>query len=82
MPEKCTVQYGNKTIPYTLEYVKRKTLGITVDPDLRVSVRAPKGISNAIINALMLKRAPWILHKLQDLQDNPLHPSPRGLYQR
>lgn len=73
MSETRTFHYGATLITYTLEYVKRKTLGITVHPDLHVSVRAPKGVSTDVIDALMLKRAPWILRKLQELENNPPH---------
>ena len=35
-----TIEYGRTTIKYELDYVRRKTLGITVHPDKRVVVRA------------------------------------------
>jgi hypothetical protein len=35
-----TVEYGTSTIEYTLTYTSRKTLGISVHPDLSVTVTA------------------------------------------
>lgn len=55
------VQFGSKTIAFDLEFRKRKTLGITVTPEMNVLVKAPE---DAVINKVLekvKKRAPWIL---------------------
>lgn len=67
MLETRTVHYGTTPITYTLEYTKRKTLGITVHPDLGVSVRAPVGTAKKRIDAHVIKRAPWILRHQREL---------------
>lgn len=54
-------RYGSKTIEYTLQFSERKTLGITVTPDMEVLVTAPLNASMEKVDALLLKRAPWIL---------------------
>ena len=36
-----SIQYGSVIIGYDLAFAPRKTLGITVRPDLTVGVRAP-----------------------------------------
>ncbi|MDF1512420.1 MAG: SprT family zinc-dependent metalloprotease [Anaerolineae bacterium] len=68
MAEKRTVQYGTTSITYTLDYARRKTLGITVQPDLSVRVRAPVGTPKRQVDALVVKRAPWILRHQQELR--------------
>ena len=55
------LHYGSKKISYYLEFSKRKTLGITVTPDMEVMVKAPEGTSQERIEEKLEKRAPWIL---------------------
>lgn len=54
-------QFGSKTIEYTLEYSERKTLGITVTPELNIIVKAPLTAEPEKIEAILHKRANWIL---------------------
>jgi hypothetical protein len=54
------VRWGRTTIPYRYVYAKRKTLAITVHPDLSVAVSAPEGVPPAAIRGRVRKRAPWI----------------------
>ncbi len=54
------VRWGGTTIPYRYGYAQRKTLAITVHPDLTVSISAPDGTHAAAIRARVRKRAPWI----------------------
>ena len=58
---KKSINYGSKTIEYELHFMERKTLGITVTPDMDVIVKAPLNASMERIEVLVLKRAPWIL---------------------
>lgn len=58
---KNTVQYGSRTIEYTLRYSKRKSLGIVVMPDMSVEVKAPLHAPIQRIQEKIRKRAPWIL---------------------
>lgn len=55
------VQFGTQTIEYELQFMPRKTLAITVRPDLSVIVIAPENTSQADIEERVKKRAPWIL---------------------
>lgn len=55
------INFGSKRISYTLLYTKRKTLGITVMPDLGVVIKAPENSSLELIEAKIRKRAPWII---------------------
>lgn len=56
-----SIQFGSKTIKFNLDFSDRKTLGITVTPELDVLVTAPKGSDENSINEKILKRAPWII---------------------
>ncbi|MBL7860083.1 MAG: M48 family metallopeptidase [Cyclobacteriaceae bacterium] len=55
------IQFGSKEIVYQLTYSKRKSLGITITPALHVLVTAPEGASVERIEAIVRKRAPWII---------------------
>lgn len=63
MKEKIT--YGTTTIDFELVYSDRKTLGITVHPDLSVQVKAPNNAPKDKIFAKVEKRAPWIIEQKQ-----------------
>lgn len=63
-----SIQYGNSTIEYELSYAQRKTLGIAVHPDLRVSVQAPEGTALADIESKVRRRADWILKQQRQLE--------------
>jgi len=55
------LHYGKKRIIYNLEFSNRKTLGITVTPDMEVLVKAPEGSPLKRIEEKLEKRAGWIL---------------------
>lgn len=55
------IQFGSTKIEFHLEYSERKTLGITVTPELRVLVKAPIDASMDKIHEKLRKRAPWII---------------------
>ena len=52
--------YGSSTIEFELIYTNRKTLGITVHPDLSVQVKAPLDATREKIFEKVEKRAAWI----------------------
>lgn len=60
---KYQLQYGSKEIEYALEFTDRKTLGISVNPDLSVLVKAPLETAAHKITAIVEKKAPWILRQ-------------------
>ena len=62
------VQYGDTTIEYILAYAPRKTLAISVAPDLSVSVTAPAETELEAIEAKVRQRAPWILRQQRELE--------------
>jgi hypothetical protein len=68
MTPTCTVQYGQTQIEYELIHSARKTLAIQVHPDLRVIVRSPNGVGRAEVEAVVKKRAPWILRQQRQFE--------------
>lgn len=62
------VQYGQTTIEYDLAYAARKTVEISVHPDLSVTVVAPLDTNIEAIRDKVRKRAAWILKQQRDLE--------------
>lgn len=60
---KTTIQFGSKHIKFKLEYSDRKSLGITVTPDLKVLVKAPLYTSEEKIKDKLRKKAHWIIRQ-------------------
>ena len=61
MNNQHSLQYGNTSIAYELNYTDRKKLAIHVHPDASVSVEAPLGSDFARIEEKIRKRAAWIV---------------------
>lgn len=57
----ATIQFGSKQIDFRVEYSNRKSLGITVTPDLNVLVKAPIATSLEKVKEKLRKKAPWII---------------------
>lgn len=55
--------YGQREITYAIERLPRKTLSITVHPDQSVLVRAPVTAEESAIEALLRRRALWVLRQ-------------------
>jgi predicted metal-dependent hydrolase len=55
------IEFGSKTIYFHLEYSDRKSLGITVTPEMDVLVKAPLDTSVEIVKEKIRKKAPWII---------------------
>lgn len=64
-----SIQFGNKTIPYTLKTShRRKTLSISVD-HYGVSVISPSDVEITRIESTLQKKAPWIIKQLSDFSE-------------
>jgi predicted metal-dependent hydrolase len=59
------IQYGSVQIDFSLTYSRRKTLAIQVAPDGSVTIKAPVGCPMETIQAILQKRAAWILRQQQ-----------------
>ena len=57
----ASFQYGSKNIDFNVIFTNRKTLGITVTPELNVLVKAPIDSSIDNIKEKLIKKAPWII---------------------
>jgi predicted metal-dependent hydrolase len=55
------IQFGSKKIDYTLVYSARKTLGISITPNLEVIVKAPTNTAIEKVETIIKKKAPWII---------------------
>ena len=55
-----TLTYDGETIPFDLQYSKRKSLEIAVHPDGSVVVKAPLGSDEILIQAFLYQRLRWI----------------------
>lgn len=58
---KDSIQFGSKQINFLLEYSNRKSLGITVTPEMSVMVKAPIETSIEKVKEKLRKKAPWII---------------------
>ncbi|MCK9411732.1 MAG: M48 family metallopeptidase [Prolixibacteraceae bacterium] len=58
-----SIEFGSRQIVFQLEYSNRKSLGITVTPDLDVLVKAPAETSIEAIKEKLKKKAPWIIRQ-------------------
>jgi len=58
-----SIQFGSKQIVFHLEYSNRKSLGITVKPDLSVLVKAPADTSLEKVKEKLRKKASWIIRQ-------------------
>ncbi len=68
------VRFGSAVIAYEPAWRERRDVEITVHPDLRVTVLCPAGRSPVAVDAVVLRKAPWILRQQLRFQD--LHPLP------
>lgn len=68
MSERGSVRYGSTTIRYevTRSPRRKKTVEITVDGSAGVLVAAPLDLSPPDVQAIVRKRAPWIVRKASD----------------
>lgn len=57
------IQYGNSLIYFNIVYSNRKTLGISVLPNLSVIIKAPENTSKELIFKKVEKRASWIVEQ-------------------
>ncbi|MFP5080113.1 M48 family metallopeptidase [Pedobacter sp. JCM 36344] len=58
------IQFGSKQIDFQLTYSDRKSLGITITPEMEVLVKAPTDTPLDKVKEKVKKRAPWIIKQL------------------
>ena len=62
------VKWGTIDIPYEIRFAQRKTLSISVHPDLSVVVKAPHGIGLETIKSFVRRRSAWISRSWRDFE--------------
>ena len=77
MTDQHSLDYGSSTIRYELSRAARKTLEISVHPDLRVTVTAPEDSEMDRIEDKVKKRARWIIKQQQQFERYLPHLPPR-----
>ena len=60
-----SVPFGSKRIKFNPEFSERKTLGISVTPEMKVLVKAPLNTPIDKIKERVKKRASWIIKQQQ-----------------
>ena len=63
-----SVRWGHTAIPFSYRYARRKTLAISVHPDLMVTVVAPEGTPPEVIREKVRKRGNWIRQAWHEYQ--------------
>ena len=58
-----TIFFGSRQIDFRLEYSNRKSLGISVTPELLVLVKAPADTTLEKVKEKIRKKAPWIIRQ-------------------
>jgi len=72
---KASIHYGSTKIDFHLVYSDRKSLGITVKPDLTVLVKAPVDSSIGQVKEKLKKKALWIIKQQNYFQKfHPMTP--------
>lgn len=61
--DKRIFKWGEQEFPYRLVYAERKTLGISVNPEGSVQVKAPLNATMEQIEQKLRKRAGWIIRQ-------------------
>ena len=70
-----SINFGSRKIEYCISYSKRKTLGITVNPNMEIVVKAPENSSLELIESKVRKRASWIIKQQNFFLS--FHPKPK-----
>ena len=70
MAENGLVQYGRRRIQYqVVRRSRRKTVTIAVDPARGVVLYAPRQAKKEKLSRIVLRKAPWIVRKLAQIQE-------------
>ncbi|MFH0843711.1 MAG: SprT family zinc-dependent metalloprotease [Bacteroidota bacterium] len=59
-----SVQFGSARFDFRIEYSARKTIGITVNPEMEIIVKAPNNVPVDLIKSKVRHKAPWIVKQL------------------
>ena len=71
------IEFGTRRIKYNLHREDRKRLRIVVAPELTVDVFAPASADEEQVQAAVMKKAAWIVRKLDGLEKYHPLPAPK-----
>lgn len=77
MTRSHAITVGGLDLPLDLGFSARRTLGISVTPDLRLVVQAPTGSEPAAIEARIRRRADWVIRQVRYFEQFQPIPIPR-----
>ena len=77
--ETSAITWGETRLSYTIRRSgrRKKTVAVTVDPSGDVLLVAPEHFSASRLDAVVRRKAPWIVRRLRHVQSHGLPPSPR-----
>jgi len=76
--EARTLTIGEESLTYTLRRTgRRRTVGIFVEPDRRLTVLAPNGADIESVERILRRRLPWIRRQRRELEALPPPSAPR-----
>ena len=61
---------------YSVIYSKRKTVALKVTPELKIEVRAPRGMSRETIEEIVYKHRRWIEKRIDIIKKQPIKAPP------
>lgn len=70
------IEFHGTEIIYELSNARRKTVGIKIQPDGTVIVKAPRQLSDQAVKEIVYKKGQWILKKLGELAAASVRPIP------
>ena len=71
MSQQDSVGFGGMTIDYSIQRTnRRKTVAITVNPDMSVAVAVPKGTRRTLVAKKVTQKAEWIVRQQERIQSN------------
>lgn len=74
MSQRDKVVFGDTTIDYVVQRTgRRKTIAITVYPDMSVLIAVPKGTRQSVIARKVREKAEWIVEQHERLRRNHRH---------
>ena len=65
------IKIGDTVVDYELIFTNRKkTIGISIDRNKKLKVRAPRGLSESDVRASLYRKSKWILINLERMDNN------------
>ena len=78
-PETSAIVWGSRRVSYTIHRSARrkKTVAVTVEPSGSVLVIAPERLATARLDAIVTRKAEWIVRRLRRAEGQAPRASPR-----